>query len=45
VGFSVEPGVYLAGEFGMRSEVNVFMADTGPEVTPREPQRELFVAE
>jgi Xaa-Pro dipeptidase len=44
VGFSVEPGVYLAGEFGMRSEVNVFMADTGPEVTPREPQRELIVS-
>jgi Xaa-Pro dipeptidase len=44
VGFSVEPGVYLAGEFGMRSEVNVFMADAGPEVTPREPQRELIVS-
>lgn len=44
VGFSVEPGIYLAGEFGMRSEVNVFMADTGPEVTPREPQRELIVS-
>jgi Xaa-Pro aminopeptidase len=44
VGFSVEPGVYLAGEFGMRSEVNVFMSETGPEVTPREPQVELIVA-
>jgi Xaa-Pro aminopeptidase len=44
VGFSVEPGVYLEGEFGMRSEVNVFMADAGPEVTPREPQRELICA-
>ena len=44
VGFSVEPGVYLPGEFGMRSEVNVFMAATGPEVTPRDPQRQLIVA-
>ncbi|HEU5305318.1 MAG TPA: M24 family metallopeptidase [Gemmatimonadales bacterium] len=43
VGFSVEPGIYLAGEFGMRSEVNVFMAEGGPEVTPREPQMELIV--
>jgi Xaa-Pro aminopeptidase len=43
VGFSVEPGIYLGGEFGVRSEVNVFMADAGPEVTPREPQRELIV--
>jgi Xaa-Pro dipeptidase len=44
VGFSVEPGIYLAGEFGMRSEVNMFLGDGGPEVTPREPQVELIVA-
>lgn len=44
VGFSVEPGVYLAGEFGMRSEVNVYMAAAGPEVTPGEPQRELITS-
>jgi Xaa-Pro dipeptidase len=44
VGFSVEPGIYLPGEFGMRSEVNVFMGEDGPEVTPREPQKELIVA-
>jgi Xaa-Pro aminopeptidase len=42
VGFSVEPGIYLAGEFGMRSEVNVFMGPAGPEVTPRQPQGELI---
>jgi Xaa-Pro dipeptidase len=42
VGFSVEPGIYLAGEFGMRSEVNVFMGPAGPEVTPRQPQAELI---
>jgi Xaa-Pro aminopeptidase len=43
VGFSVEPGVYLAGRFGMRSEINVVLTEEGPEVTPREPQSELFV--
>jgi Xaa-Pro dipeptidase len=44
VGFSVEPGIYLAGEFGMRSEINVFMGPSGPEVTPRQPQVELIVS-
>jgi Xaa-Pro dipeptidase len=45
VGFSVEPGIYLAGAFGIRSEVNMFMGDQGPEVTPRQPQVELIVRE
>ena len=44
VGFSVEPGIYLAGEFGVRSEVNVFWSERGPEVTPKQPQDELVVA-
>jgi Xaa-Pro dipeptidase len=44
VGFSVEPGIYLTGEFGMRSEVNMYLGERGPEVTPREPQVELIVA-
>jgi Xaa-Pro aminopeptidase len=43
IGFSVEPGVYLPGRFGMRSEINVFLADGGPEVNPRSPQRELLL--
>lgn len=43
IGFSVEPGIYLTGRFGMRSEINVFLAETGPEVTPREPQTDLLV--
>ena len=43
VGFSVEPGIYLPGAFGIRSEVNVFMSQGGPEVTPREPQVEVIV--
>jgi Xaa-Pro dipeptidase len=44
IGFSVEPGIYLAGEFGIRSEVNVYWSEAGPEVTPREPQVDLITA-
>jgi Xaa-Pro aminopeptidase len=43
VGFSVEPGIYLTGRFGIRSEINVFLQETGPEVTPREPQQDLLL--
>ncbi len=43
VGFSVEPGVYLPGAFGIRSEVNMFWGPDGAEVTPRAPQRELVL--
>jgi len=43
IGFSVEPGVYLAGRFGVRSEINVYLGTDGPEVTPREPQRDLLL--
>jgi Xaa-Pro aminopeptidase len=42
-GFSVEPGIYLPGEFGVRSEVNMVWAPSGPMVTPREPQVELIM--
>ena len=44
LGFSVEPGIYLPDEFGVRSEINMFWGEDGPEVTPREPQRELITA-
>lgn len=43
VGFSVEPGVYLPGEFGMRSEVNVHWGEAGLLVTPGEVQDELLL--
>ncbi len=33
VGFSVEPGVYFEGEWGIRSEINVQVTADGPEVT------------
>jgi len=43
VGFSVEPGIYLPGEFGVRSEINMYWGPEGPEVTPRTPQRDLIL--
>lgn len=42
IGFSVEPGVYFPGRFGVRSEINVYLAESGPEVTPAAPQRDLL---
>lgn len=44
IGFSVEPGVYLEGRFGIRSEINVFMRPDGPEVTTRGVQSEPWRA-
>ena len=29
-GFSIEPGIYLAGEFGVRSEVNIALNGANP---------------
>jgi Xaa-Pro dipeptidase len=43
IGFSVEPGVYLTGRFGVRSEINVVLHADGPEVTPAAPQESLVV--
>jgi Xaa-Pro dipeptidase len=43
VGFSIEPGVYLAGDVGMRSEVNGFIGSDGLLITPSDYQRELLV--
>jgi Xaa-Pro aminopeptidase len=31
--FSIEPGVYLPGEFGVRSELNVYVAESEAVVT------------
>ncbi|MES2524472.1 MAG: M24 family metallopeptidase [Gemmatimonadota bacterium] len=43
VGFSIEPGIYLPGELGMRSEVNAYVLEDGLLVTPGDVQRDLFV--
>ncbi len=43
VGFSVEPGIYIPDEIGVRSEVNVWWGEDGPRVTPSEIQSEIFL--
>jgi Xaa-Pro aminopeptidase len=39
--FSIEPGIYLPGRFGIRSEVNVYHTGAGAEVTGPPHQEEL----
>jgi Xaa-Pro aminopeptidase len=41
IGFSIEPGIYIPDDIGIRSEINVFIGAAGPEVTTPDPQREL----
>jgi Xaa-Pro aminopeptidase len=44
VGFSIEPGIYLTGEIGMRTEVNGYVDRDGRLViTPAEIQRDLVI--
>jgi Xaa-Pro aminopeptidase len=43
VGFSVEPGIYIPGTIGLRSEVNAYLGDGELIVTPRDYQTELLV--
>ncbi len=45
VGFSIEPGIYVKGEIGMRSEVNAYIEGERAVITPEPYQRELIVAE
>ena len=42
VGFSIEPGIYVPGEVGLRTEIDVYIGENGPEVTTPEPQLEIF---
>jgi Xaa-Pro aminopeptidase len=41
-GFSIEPGVYFPGRFGMRTEVNGVVWDEGLVITPEKIQQELL---
>jgi Xaa-Pro dipeptidase len=41
VGFSIEPGIYIPGEIGLRTEINVYVGEGGPEVTSPSPQHEM----
>ena len=43
VGFSVEPGIYIPGEIGMRTEVNAYVTEDGLLVTPAAIQHDLIV--
>jgi Xaa-Pro dipeptidase len=43
IGFSIEPGIYIPGKIGMRSEVNVYMLPGEAVITPRDYQRELMI--
>jgi Xaa-Pro aminopeptidase len=42
IGFSIEPGIYLPGDVGLRSEINVYIGEDGPEVTTPEPQQSVM---
>ena len=39
--FSIEPGIYLEGKFGVRSEINVYVAEKEIEVTGQPIQTEI----
>lgn len=43
VGFSIEPGVYIPGDIGMRTEVNACVVGRELIVTPSDPQRDLLI--
>ena len=40
---SVEPGIYLPGRFGVRSEIDVFIAAGGPEVTTAQQRAPVLI--
>lgn len=44
VGFSIEPGVYIRGEIGMRTEVNGYIDGSELVITPSVYQHDLIVA-
>ena len=41
VGFSIEPGIYIPGNVGLRTEINMYVEEDGPRVTTPDPQREI----
>jgi len=43
VAFSIEPGIYVPGVIGVRSEVNAVVGEADVLITPAIPQRDLFV--
>lgn len=43
IGFSLEPGVYLTGDVGFRTEVNAYVGRRKLIVTPSQPQTDLII--
>ena len=43
VAFSIEPGIYLRGDIGVRTEINAYMGEGELIVTPKDIQRTLLV--
>ena len=43
VGFSIEPGIYIEGDVGMRSEVNAWIGEKEVIITPSSYQTDLFI--
>lgn len=43
VAFSIEPGIYIPGKIGIRSEVNVYITPGEAVVTPRDYQKDLMI--
>ena len=43
VGFSIEPGIYLQNDVGMRSEVNAYIGGEAVLITPADYQKDLIV--
>jgi Xaa-Pro aminopeptidase len=39
--FSIEPGIYLEGKFGVRSEIDVYVSEREARVTGGNPQKEI----
>jgi Xaa-Pro dipeptidase len=42
VGFSIEPGIYLPGKFGIRSEIDAYISEKGVEVTTAPSQEQVL---
>jgi len=41
--FSIEPGIYLTGKFGIRSEIDVYVSSAGEVIVTGEPSQEHVV--
>jgi Xaa-Pro dipeptidase len=42
--FSIEPGIYFMGDFGIRSEINVYVSKNYEVIVPGEPRQQEVVA-